>query len=45
MRSLGKTYELQEDWSNARQTYEKLLRHEPGNAGLQTKLKELGKKP
>jgi tetratricopeptide (TPR) repeat protein len=44
MRNLALAYESQGDWSNARQTYEALLRHDPNNASVQARLKELSQK-
>jgi tetratricopeptide (TPR) repeat protein len=44
MRNLALAYELKRDWRNARQSYEELLRHEPGNTDLQAKISELAKK-
>ena len=41
MHNLALTYERKGDWSNARLGYEQLLRHEPGNAALQAKIREL----
>jgi Tfp pilus assembly protein PilF len=44
MANLALAYERQGDWSNARQTYEDLLRHDPNNASVQARLKELSQK-
>jgi hypothetical protein len=44
MENLARTYELERDWSSARQSYEQLLRHDPGNIELQAKVKELTEK-
>jgi tetratricopeptide (TPR) repeat protein len=41
MSSLARTYEIKKDWANARQSYEQLLHHDPGNTDLQSKIKEL----
>jgi tetratricopeptide (TPR) repeat protein len=41
MANLARTYELKKDWSNARQSYEQLLHHDPGNSDWQSKIKEL----
>ena len=41
MQNLARTYERKSDWSNARQSYAQLLRHEPGNVHFQAKIREL----
>ena len=41
MGNLAFTYELQGDLTNANQAYQKLLQHDPGNADLRAKIREL----
>ena len=41
MENLARAYEFKKDWTNARQSYEQLLHHDPGNTGLQSKIREL----
>ena len=43
MINLARTYELQRDWNNARQSYGQLLRHDPSNADWKAKIRDLGK--
>jgi tetratricopeptide (TPR) repeat protein len=38
--NLARTYEFKKDWSNARQSYEILLRHNPSKTELQSKVKD-----
>jgi hypothetical protein len=44
MKNLARSYELKSDWSNARQSYEQLLHHDPDNANFQAKIRELAAK-
>ena len=44
MKNLAQAYELKSDWSNARQSYEQLLHHEPSDADLQAKIRELAER-
>jgi hypothetical protein len=39
--NLARTYEIKKDSANARQSYEQLLHHDPGNTDLRSKIKEL----
>jgi hypothetical protein len=44
MKGLAHVYEAKKDWVNARNTYQEMLRHNPGNATLSAKIKELENK-
>jgi tetratricopeptide (TPR) repeat protein len=41
MRNLALLYEQKQDWVNARETYTKLLHHDPENPRFRAKLEEL----
>jgi tetratricopeptide (TPR) repeat protein len=41
MVNLARTYELKKSWSDARQSYEQLLHHDPDNTDFQSKVREL----
>jgi tetratricopeptide (TPR) repeat protein len=44
MINLAHTYEISRDWNNARESYERLLHHDPNNAYFQEKFRELEEK-
>jgi tetratricopeptide (TPR) repeat protein len=43
-RNLAEAYERQRDWTKARETYQQLLRHDPGNESYRSKVNELAQK-